>query len=160
MKASDAEFADISIDDRGRFFCASYEKHNLSASNKTKTWFELVGAHLPNGNAVEGIDDDTVGVVIQWDGPKAFVHLDIDARQHVLGHAATGRYTCHVSAGDWIGMPLAEYWGMDLTELTQKQKVQRAIAELLRTGFLKREKRFCLKSRRDRPFAMPGTTAP
>lgn len=153
MRKSDAEFAGIPEKDRKRYFCASYEKHNLSAQSGDRTWFELVGVSLGNGNADEGQEDDEIGVVTAWQGPDAFSTIDRSTLLKALERAiASAKCAWDPRASDWIGGEIAPSLGMNIVNTSDKARLKKLLQRLEADGTLVREERPCSRNRRIRPF--------
>lgn len=125
---------------RRRYFRVDDGKANLSPYSEANTWFRIESVLLGNGRP--GVDQDSVGVVTQWDKPAAADGLPVNAIELAQKAIATGEWRAHVNSNEkWVGRPIAEALGMDLTSKTQKGRVADLIKEWTEAGYFKIVKR-------------------
>jgi hypothetical protein len=108
------------------------------------TWYHLKSVALGNGPPcdVSKLDlnkdkeGDSVGVVESWTWPDPLADVtgnDFDAARLLIN---AGTWREHPQAKQWVGIPVAQALGLDLTKSSDKAKVAGVIKAWLAAGSL------------------------
>lgn len=139
------------VDVHRRLFHFADDKNNLAppAPADGGQWFELASVALGNGAAAmrEGGAPDAMTALLQGDSVGVVRRYVLEARAHAVAvdeEAATlalvraGEWRRDPRAGDaWIGVPIAQGLGLDLSEDEDKGRVRNIISTWIKDGTLR-----------------------
>jgi hypothetical protein len=160
MSKAEAANFDMREDDRFDHMRLSRGKANMVRRGLIG-WYRFVPIELDNGNADEGIDGDSVGVLERWDPPNAqdAVRLPTyEDRQHWLSVLQYDEYRYDRRAQNWFGYKIADRLGVDKGDLKRIQAVMAVLDDLIEEGTFKIETRKD-EQRKLRQFVVPGVLA-
>jgi hypothetical protein len=144
MTDVEAERAEIPERERGFYFRADIGKANLTPPAEYADWYKLVSVNLENdpddGWTIN--EGDQIGVVTPWtypvpDAPKITPH-DILRVQATLKAGGPWRADQRATKEPWVGVPIAQAFGLDLLNKIDKRAAVTIVQDWLRAGLLKR----------------------
>jgi hypothetical protein len=145
--SKEAELARIEKDERFRYFRVDSGKQNLAPPEKAK-WGFLELIDLPSG--------DNVQVVTAWKFPEVVHAVTQEEIDFIRATAREGVYNRWDSrAKYWIGHALADWLGLDVKNMADRQDVQAKLNACRKSGVISVESRQDDKRRR-REFVVPG----
>jgi phage/plasmid primase-like uncharacterized protein len=134
-------------------------KANMVQAAEDATWFKLISVDLENNPFGS---DDEVGVVTQWQYPMAtkpeFTNADIRRAQDRIDQG-TWRLDQRAQSHPWVGVPIAEVFGINLDIEQNKKRMVKLINDWRIKGYLRVEDRPDA-SRRERTFVLVGDRPP
>ncbi|WP_238179394.1 AAA family ATPase, partial [Methylobacterium dankookense] len=131
MTREEAERA--GVERRRLHFRVDNGKANLAPPPEGSDWFKL--ASVPLGNGPLGTDGDSIGVVTRWKWPDPLADLSVDdLRRAQAAVRAGGPWRENVQAADWVGKPIAQALGIDLSDKLQREKVKRLLRIWIANG--------------------------
>jgi hypothetical protein len=141
MTKEEAKFAELPESERRRYFSTTLGKANLTRAPEDRTWFKLVNVDLEN----DVLFGDEVGVVTSWTFPKVDMPpITPDGFRLACDRIRAGgpwRADQRSKAEPWVGLPIAQALGYDLTRPPHKKRINEIVAELFNAGTLVREQR-------------------
>lgn len=126
MSAEEATKA--GIEHRFQYVRVDDAKPNHAARADKAEWFHLKSTRIANG--------DDMAAVVPWYWPEAMAGIDADDLGKVWLAIRSREWRENVQAGSWVGKPIADALGMDLTDPVDKTKVKAMIAKWLKDGTL------------------------
>ena len=153
MTKEEAEKA--GVDNHRSFFRVDFGKVNMVASGSS-SWRRFVSVPLGNGKGLAD-NGDEVGVVEPWRWPAAadFVSgVTAEELELLKGKMKHGEYRDNAQASDWAGHAVAEAFGINLTDKSEKRRVQRMFEGWKREGHFTTEYRVDHKGK-SRPCLVP-----
>ncbi|WP_415642691.1 AAA family ATPase [Sphingomonas antarctica] len=140
-RMTDEEAARFAIEEerRRRYFRVYDDKPNRAPPADQSDWFELVSVSLGNGE--NGGDGDSLPVVVPWSPPDIWDDMTPDHLRRVQAAIADGEWRKSDQASDWVGIPIAEVLGLDVERKADKSKVRKYLAEWIKGGALKEDRR-------------------
>jgi hypothetical protein len=122
-------------------------KANMAPPGKA-AWTYSASVPLPCG--------ESVGVFEAWKPPDTFEGMSVADINFIREVAQGGAYRADVQAkADWIGEPLADRLGLDLSQKEDRARVNRIIKKWMQTKVLDTEERLD-ETRRKRKYIVPG----
>ena len=141
MTPREAENADIDERNRGYYFRADIGKANLTAPAEQADWFRLISVDLENGTDELDVGD-SIGVVTAWKYPAKepvkVTGATIRAVQERVKAGGPWRADPRAKNEAWVGIPVAEALGVDLSRKTNRKAIADTVDKLVTAGFLKR----------------------
>jgi hypothetical protein len=141
MTKDEAKEAELPEAERRRYFCTTLGKTNLTRAPEDRTWFKIESIDLENGLPF----GDEVGVVTPWTFPK------VDMPPITPGGFRTAcqkiraggwwRDDQQVTKEPWVGIPIAQAFGYDLSRPQHKKAVAKIVKDWIAGGTLIREQR-------------------
>lgn len=134
MTKAEGEKAGISEENYRRFYRTYIDKENMSPPAERSEWFEIVSVSLPNGPM--GVAGDSVGVSTPWEWPDPLA--GVTGRDFDMSAAAIrgGLWREDIRSSDWVGKPVANALGLDLSNPKEKAKVFGLIKIWIKAGSL------------------------
>ena len=125
---TDAEAARLDLDsDPARYFRVVPVKVNLSQRTGDEEWREFVSVPLGNGG-------DEVGAVRLWKPPP---FASDEQLEQIREELSRGLYRADVRAETWAGKPIAKVLGLDVRNVRDRRRVNRAILQWVEEGVLR-----------------------
>jgi hypothetical protein len=153
MSPDDAAKLGIDETEARSIFRVDDGKANLAPPAAAAVYRKMEGVKIDNG--------EWIGVCIPYTLPDAFDGIsgkDAKAAQRIVADAHTDGEPLRESSQSpkWVGLPIADMLGIDITEKKGKAKVSSIIKTWLRTNVLATEKVFDPKKARDVPVIVVG----
>ena len=106
---ADSPWAHIRIDDG--------KQNNLPPAKAR--WFHLQSVPLPHG--------DDAGVATPWEWPDPFAGIKVSDLLAVQKAVGAGRFRENPQAKDWVGRPVAQVLGLDITRKWDRKRISALI---------------------------------
>ena len=153
MSADDAAKLGIDEAEARSIFRVDDGKANLAPPAAAAVYRKMEGVKIDNG--------EWIGVCIPYTLPDAFDGIsakDAKAAQRIVADAHTDGEPLRESSQSprWVGLPIADMLGIDITEKKGKAKVASIIRTWLKSNVLATEKVFDQKKGRDVPVIVVG----
>lgn len=153
MSADDAAKLGIDETEARSIFRVDDGKANLAPPAAAAVYRKMEGVKIDNG--------EWIGVCIPYKLPDAFDGIsakDAKAAQRIVADAHTDGEPLRESSQSprWVGLPIADMLGIDITEKKGKAKVASIIRTWLKSNVLATEKVFDQKKGRDVPVIVVG----
>jgi len=141
-------------DHRSHFQIGDIEGNLAPPSSDYAKWFEKISVMADNG--------ESVGVVVPWDWPDAFMGLrreDAYAVRAAIGMCEPPARESSQSP-EWAGLVVADALGLRTEEDSDKTRLKSLLKEWIKTGVLSVELWRDPRSRRDVKVILPGPNNP
>lgn len=153
MSADDAAKLGIDETEARSIFRVDDGKANLAPPAAAAVYRKMEGIKIDNG--------EWIGVCIPYKLPDAFDGIsakDAKAAQRIVADAHTDGEPLRESSQSprWVGLPIADMLGIDITEKKGKAKVAAIIRTWIKSNVLATEKVFDQKKGRDVPVIVVG----
>jgi hypothetical protein len=153
MSADDAAKLGIDETEARSIFRVDDGKANLAPPAASAVYRKMEGVKIDNG--------EWIGVCIPYTLPDAFDGIsakDAKAAQRIVADAHTDGEPLRESSQSpkWVGLPIADMLGIDITEKKGKAKVASIIRTWLKSNVLATEKVFDQKKGREVPVVVVG----
>ena len=106
-----------------RFFSVENGKANMAPPPEKADWYQLVSVALGNGDGGLLNNGDHVAVVTPWTFPDAMDGIGGSEVERAFAAISAGRWRRNIQSTDWVGIPVADALGLDLTDPRHKAKV-------------------------------------
>jgi RecA-family ATPase len=126
MSMTQAEEANISVNDRFGYFSINHGKANLAPMSHKLDWRHLEGVPLGNGRGLTK-PQDFAPVVVEWQWPSpeaATEAVPEDALVAIKKRIGGGDYRYDEQAKQWAGLIVADVLNMDLDNKGDKRRVK------------------------------------
>ena len=138
MTADEAKAADIPENRRRWHFRLDNGKANLAPPPERADWFKIVSVDV---GVPQDFDDDpdTTGVVTAFAYPETKLRItpaDVERAQMKIAAGGPWRESAQSKKQPWVGVPIAEALGIDLSSGVKRKAVVRLIKDWLRIGWL------------------------
>jgi AAA domain/Bifunctional DNA primase/polymerase, N-terminal len=132
------EAKNFAIDERERdlYFRVSKGKANMTRKGRGK-WYQFNSVILPNGDPERDIPGDDIGVLSTWEPPDMEIKITDDDRNyfHTLVRGEP-TYRENKLAKNWIGIPIAHRFGLNLDNKVDKRRAEDTFMTLIKEGVL------------------------
>jgi hypothetical protein len=130
------EAKSFGIDERERdlYFRVSKGKANMTRKGRGK-WYQFNSVILPNGDPEHDVPGDDVGVLSTWEPPDMEIKITDDDRNyfHTLVRGEP-TYRENKLAKNWIGIPIASRFGLNLDNKVDKRRAESIVHGLIAEG--------------------------
>jgi hypothetical protein len=168
MTKEEAKQIEMPERERRRYFSTSLGKANLTKAPEDRSWFKIESVGLDNAFPF----GDEVGVVTPWTFPTVDMPPITDeglrlAYQKIRA-GGPWRADQRSTTEPWVGIPIAQALGYDLSRPPYKKKIAETVADLIGQGVLVREQRhdghrelrWYVTVAEDAPAATPASRPP
>jgi AAA domain len=128
MSRSEADKAGVK--NHRQFFKVQNGKSNLSPSTDAADWYQLKSVDLGNGPP-----SDSVGVVTPWKLPNLMASVTADDLSKAQAAVVAGKWRENSQAKEWAGIPIAKALGLDVSDRSDKAKVQHMLKAWSKAGY-------------------------
>jgi len=129
------EAAKAGVSERHRYVRVDDGKANLAPRSDVATWLKMESMHLGNGSRFAD-PGDSVGVFVKWHWPNPMDGMTADKMTAVVAAVAAGRWRENMQAQDWVGKPIGDALGLDVSQKADKARVQAIVRQLIGAGVL------------------------
>jgi hypothetical protein len=126
------EAAKADVKNRFEYVRIDNGKANLAPRSDSADWLRMVSVHLDNGP--QGSAGDSVDVVTRWSWPDPAQNVTSEHQTAITLAIAMGRYREDVQAAEWVGKPIADVLGLDISEPAHREKIKGLIKRWIKTG--------------------------
>lgn len=139
MTKEEAKDCQIEERDRRSYFSAYAGKSNLTKPPEDRWWYKIVTVELEQGGFA-----DEVGVVTIFEYPRLeplkVTEDVIDRACEKIKAGGPWRYSALSTKEPWVGIPLAEAFGCNLSEPQRRKQLKKIVDEWIKEGILTRRK--------------------
>lgn len=128
------EAAKIGVTDQYRYVRIEDGKANLAPRSEIAAWVMMESVYIGNGDGLS--QGDSVGVLTRWRWPDPMEGMTADKQAAAMAAVAAGQWRENLQAKEWVGNPVAEAMGLDVTKTADKAKVAGLIKRWLAAGLL------------------------
>jgi hypothetical protein len=136
MSKDEAKSFGINERERDLYFRVSKGKANMTRGGRGK-WYQFNSVILPNGDPENDIPGDDIGVLSTWEPPDMEIRITDDDRTyfHTLVRGDP-TYRENKLAKNWIGIPIASRFGLNLDNRVDKKRAEGIFQSLVTEGVL------------------------
>jgi hypothetical protein len=131
-RMTEAEGKAAGVDDHKLYFRVDAGSNRMTPPARVASWYRLHSVDL--GNATAKRPSDKIGVVVPWEWPDPHAGLAPDALQKAQAATAEGEWREDIRAKAWIGKPIAEALGIDLSDPAGKERVKALLKDWRKRG--------------------------
>lgn len=146
----------LGIENAAQYIAIEDGKANLAPRQSNAKWLKLESVNIGNGNGIDDLSGDFVGVVSKWDMPDAFDEITIEDLRACQEAINGGEYKHNAQAAAWVGNIIAQTFDWDIDDKAIKAKVKKIIETWIKNSSLKKVTRYDVKAKRDAPFVEVG----